>query len=206
MKSQLLPFIQTWRAPLVLAGVVALLTLLLPVMAPFDHRLTVLIGTLPSAVTPFMTAVSSVGLGTPLVILGATVALGEALHQRYFHAAIILASLLSLPAFYALKQLVRRARPVTDFVRDTGLHDYSFPSGHSTASMAVYGVLAYMALQDLPHPWNYVVCGALVFLIFFIGISRVYLGAHFPSDVLGGWLVGLIIISILVTLTRLHDA
>jgi undecaprenyl-diphosphatase len=70
------------------------------------------------------------------------------------------------------------------------IHSYSFPSGHAFGAMVFYGLWAYLAYKYLPHPWNITVAAILAVLIVLIGVSRVYLGAHFPSDVIGGWLLG----------------
>ena len=90
-----------------------------------------------------------------------------------------------------LKEVVGRARPtiVPHFVNVDSL---SFPSGHSMMSMVVYLLLAVLLSPQLPdrRARIYVITVAF-FLTFLIGISRVYLGVHYPSDVLGGWLMGL---------------
>jgi len=87
-----------------------------------------------------------------------------------------------------IKHLVQRTRPDTLFVEHMRIKSYSFPSGHAFGSMFFYGLLAYVAFTRLPHPWNLYSAILLGILIFLIGVSRVYLGAHFPSDVVVGWL------------------
>jgi membrane-associated phospholipid phosphatase len=74
----------------------------------------------------------------------------------------------------------------------TEVHSLSFPSGHAMSSMAVYGCVAYLVgrLEPKPHVKHtvWIVAGIVIALI---GISRMYLGVHYPSDVLAGYLGGL---------------
>ena len=89
-----------------------------------------------------------------------------------------------------LKRILRRPRP-TEFriVEETG---YSFPSGHSMVSMAFYGYLIYLIYRYIKNKyikWSLIVL--LSILICLIGISRIYLGVHYTSDVLGGFLLSI---------------
>ena len=90
----------------------------------------------------------------------------------------------------ALKNILQRPRP-TEFriIEETG---YSFPSGHSMVSMAFYGYLIYLVYKYVKNKyikWSIIVL--LSILICTIGISRIYLGVHYTSDVLGGFLVSI---------------
>jgi len=65
---------------------------------------------------------------------------------------------------------------------------WSFPSGHAMGSLICYGMLAYLLILALPRSWKrHAVVGALATLVLAIGFSRIYLGAHFCSDVVGGF-------------------
>lgn len=97
-----------------------------------------------------------------------------------------------------LKWVFHRSRPeMLRLVKATG---YSFPSGHAMVSFAFYGMLAYLMWINIDNrKVRYSFTFLFLFLVFAIGISRIYLGVHYPSDVLAGfaagvfWLVGCII-------------
>jgi len=79
---------------------------------------------------------------------------------------------------------------------------FSFPSGHALNSTVTYGLIALLAWRSgLPARARCVVMAALVALIILVGLSRVGLGVHYPSDVLGGWLAGLVIVAVVALLT-----
>jgi membrane-associated phospholipid phosphatase len=87
------------------------------------------------------------------------------------------------------KFLIDRPRP--DFVLDVGAWSPSFPSGHATGAMAVYGILAYVIARDLPsYRRRFDMTFGTALLILAIAFSRVYLSVHHPSDVAAGLLVG----------------
>lgn len=88
------------------------------------------------------------------------------------------------------KFILQRPRP-TEYriVNETG---YSFPSGHSMISMAFYGFLIYLIYKNVKNKYlKFTLIGLLSFLIVSIGISRIYLGVHYTSDVLAGFLVSI---------------
>jgi undecaprenyl-diphosphatase len=94
-----------------------------------------------------------------------------------------------------IKLVMQRPRPVTSLYH--GLSTYSFPSGHATMAMVVYGFLAVLVASRLSQPRRWFVYSLTAILIFFIVISRLYLGAHWLSDVLSGMSLGLAWISLL---------
>jgi undecaprenyl-diphosphatase len=68
---------------------------------------------------------------------------------------------------------------------------YSFPSGHAMGSFITFGTLAYLVLRQ-PWPWAAKSAGLAVAMtmVLLVGLSRVYLGVHWASDIVGGWSAG----------------
>ena len=91
---------------------------------------------------------------------------------------------------FLLKWLFHRARPSNPSIPPP--HDFSFPSGHSSAAFIFYGLLIYLLCQAaIPKNLKYPVITIFVLLSLLIGLSRVYLRVHFVSDVLAGFCIGL---------------
>ncbi len=97
-----------------------------------------------------------------------------------------------------VKMLIGRPRPdrIYHLVKEGS---WSFPSGHALTAIAVYGFLAWN-LWKLGKKWRWlaVICAVLAVSI---GLSRIYLGVHYPCDVLGGWLAGAGLLLITIALT-----
>ncbi|HEX8197396.1 MAG TPA: phosphatase PAP2 family protein [Pyrinomonadaceae bacterium] len=93
---------------------------------------------------------------------------------------------------FVLKTSFARARPVPFF--DTPLpSSYSFPSGHALFALCFYGVLAWIFASMIRKHWlKSLIWVAAVFLALLIGISRIYLGVHYPSDVIAGYAASIV--------------
>ena len=97
-----------------------------------------------------------------------------------------------------LKNIIQRPRP--DGFRLVEENGFSFPSGHSMASMAFYGLIIYFIFKNIKNKTaRNCICVALTVLIFLIGISRIYLGVHYASDVLAGFLISIAYLIVYVT-------
>ncbi|WP_230501577.1 phosphatase PAP2 family protein [Sutcliffiella rhizosphaerae] len=89
-----------------------------------------------------------------------------------------------------LKAIFVRERPTLEHVVEASY--YSFPSGHSMNSIAFFGLLAILSFIYVKRKWlSYAFILLFSILILLIGISRIYLGVHFPLDVLAGFFAGL---------------
>lgn len=87
-----------------------------------------------------------------------------------------------------LKNYFHRVRP--NFVRMIIEDGYSFPSGHTMAALSLYGIISFLIWRHIPKQSGRImlICISASFILG-IGISRIYLGAHFPSDVVGAYLI-----------------
>ena len=100
-----------------------------------------------------------------------------------------------------LKNLYSRNRPVSiNLIDESG---YSFPSGHSLTSMAFYGFIIYLIyISKLKKKYKITLIILLCFLILLIGISRIYLGVNYATDVLGGYTFSLVYLMIYVLIIK----
>ena len=131
-------------------------------------------------------------LGSQIVLVGAVLAttiwLWRDGHRRTT-IILIANTLASQLLLVALKLYIRRPRP-TLWDEITRPETYSFPSGHSLCSMAIYGGIAAVLITHHRRHRAAIIAGAAV-LIAAIGFSRIYLGVHWPFDVLAGFAAGI---------------
>lgn len=137
--------------------------------------------------------ITTMGGGLVLTLLSLIIA-GYILLQRRYGALVLLVLASSGGALLnaALKATFARHRPTVVPALVPALSS-SFPSGHAMSSAAIYLSLAVLVAGLTPHRRDrvYVLAVALT-LTFFVGLSRVYLGVHYPSDVLAGWTAGIV--------------
>ncbi|AFY47582.1 membrane-associated phospholipid phosphatase [Nostoc sp. PCC 7524] len=132
-------------------------------------------------------------LGEPLVFGSICSALGINLwyNQRRREATTLgMATVGAVGLNLLFKELFRRARPALwDYIVNA-VH-YSFPSGHAMVSTAIYGCIGYILAKEFPQ-WRKQILGSITVLIWAIGLSRLYLGVHWPTDVLAGYAAGIL--------------
>lgn len=158
----------------------------------FDSRIqTAIRGNLPQEVTAFFRSLTILGNTTTFVfvLLVAVLYLYFVKKWRVEGLFLALSGTVSGLLIVATKGLYARVRPAIEHL--VVAQGFSFPSGHSAGSMMIYGFMLIIAHQRLTSkPIRLLVEGFFLALIFLIGLSRIYLGVHYPTDVLAGFLLG----------------
>jgi membrane-associated phospholipid phosphatase len=136
-------------------------------------------------------------LGGPALLVVGTVFVLGVLASGRIRLALIVAAILIVAALFVdhVKDVVERPRPPGEpLVPATG---YSFPSGHTLNSTVTYGLLALVAVRSrLPFALRRFAVAVGVVVPALVGLSRIALGVHYPSDVLAGWLGGLAFVAL----------
>jgi undecaprenyl-diphosphatase len=151
-----------------------------------------------------VTWLGSIRVVAPLAVAGLLLAL---LARRWREALLLpLVAALSWLSAEGLKYVVARPRPPLANARILET-SFSFPSTHATVSAAFYGVAAYFLIRALGRDSAKILVGILAaVLVLLVGVSRAYLGVHFPSDVLAGWMFGLLWFALIVIADHLWQA
>jgi len=159
------------------------------------------------AFTALMTAVSFLGDGWIPVILVLAAAAFCALKKRWVEAAFVIITLSSGILAGALKHVVGRPRP-PGFIFSPGdifpsINQYAYPSGHVLFFVVFFGFVAYLGWKFLTGLTRWLLVSLCAVLILLIGPSRIYLGEHWVSDVIGSYLIGTFWLIILILLYEL---
>ncbi|WP_424765540.1 phosphatase PAP2 family protein [Paenibacillus sp. sgz302251] len=159
-------------------------------VALFDNQIVDVIRSLNSPnVTVVMKGFTTAGSGVYVTIITILIVLtlviiGYRREMIFFVGVILCSSLLN----YLLKQIFHRARP--DIHRIINAAGYSFPSGHSMSAFTLYSLTIYFLWKHARRAWTRIAIVIIgLTMILMIGISRIYLGVHYPSDIIGGYLI-----------------
>jgi undecaprenyl-diphosphatase len=173
-----------------------------------DRRITNLMATMrtPELDQLFyaVTWLGSIRVVAPLAVAGLLLAL---LARQWREAFLLpLVAALSWLSVQGLKDAFARPRPPLANARVLET-SFGFPSSHATVSVAFYGVAAYFLIRGLRRDNAKILVGILAgVLVLLVGVSRAYLGVHFPSDVLAGWMLGLLWFALIVIVEHLWRA
>src|ERR1700694_3515040 len=151
--------------------------------------------------TEVFVAISSLASPLVMTVLAVLIAIILALRRSWlllagWAAAFVGAGVLDT----LLKHIIQRPRPVyaIAILRD---HSFSFPSGHAMASLVAYGMIGYLLVTLSANRWpaRLAIVSAVGVLVLAIGVSRLYLGVHYFSDVVGGYAAGVVWLSACIT-------
>lgn len=151
------------------------------------------------SITPYMKIITNFGGATCLITI--TILLLILIKNKKIGLITLTNLVLITILNQILKIVLKRPRP-TEFriINETG---YSFPSGHSMISMAFYGLLIYLIYKKIKNKYlKATLIIILLLLILAIGISRIYLGVHYVSDVIGGFLISISYLIVYIKLIK----
>lgn len=175
-------------------------------MVATDHRLSLWFSEHSSVLfTRAAWGVTFMGAGVCVVTLSLIVSVILIWRKEWYRLVTLVltvggGSLLNV----GIKELFRRERPVFEHPLVV-LHTYSFPSGHTMAATLFYGVVAVFVMQSVRRwRWRVAVFVGAIFLILLVALSRMYLGAHYLSDVTGAMALGLMWLAICITAVELN--
>lgn len=158
----------------------------------FDSLIQITLrGDLPHTLTFFFSSVTSL-INTPVIMTWVAVLAGFFLYKKWWSEAILLIGNLALTGLLVafLKNIYQHSRPAIQHLVEEG--GFSFPSGHSLASTLIFGTLLIIVSQRIKSvQTKRILQSLMIVMIFIIMTSRVYLGVHYPTDVLGSFLLGL---------------
>lgn len=194
-----------WSVLGVLVAVTAVVTILAIQFPTFpgDFALLMAIQSLRNPqLDPIMYAATYIGFEPQTLVVTGITAIGLWVIGLRRAAVFALFTVVGGAVGVAIKAVIARPRPPDEFVYAVSSRlDFGYPSGHALFAVLFYGFLAYVAWTSLrSHVWRSLAVVVLVSLTLLTGVSRVYLGSHWPSDVLGGYLIGSIMLLVLIKL------
>lgn len=137
-------------------------------------------------------------LGSTLVIVTSILCIAILVKNKKYFLIFTFANLIGVILNNILKIIIRRPRPTETLVLTTE-SSYSCPSGHSMMSMIFYGLLIYYVTKFVKKKWlKNTSVSILSAIILFVGISRIYLGVHYVTDVLVGYIIGIVYLVIFI--------
>lgn len=151
---------------------------------------TAIRGTLPQSVTRFFRIITVFGNVTTQLLVVTVSVIAFLFIKWKMEAFLVLSNgFVAALLISSFKLLYQRPRPSIEHLVYAG--GFSFPSGHAMGSMLIFGSLLIVCHQRIKsRPLQVAVDALFVTLILLIGLSRVYLGVHYPSDVLAGFILG----------------
>ena len=185
-------------------AIIALILFLILTFTIFNNKIAIIdkyvenfiISIRSEKLTKVMTIITNISSAYTLIAI--TLLLLIVLKDKKKGLLVLLNLIYVFIANQIVKLLFRRNRPIDDLhlVNASG---FSFPSGHSMVSMAFYGLLSYLIYINIKNKFlkTLVIIFTVIFILL-IGFSRIYLGVHYFSDVIGGFLLAIVYLMIFI--------
>jgi undecaprenyl-diphosphatase len=171
-------------------------------VSTFDNSVYKLVSSwMSESLTSFMRIISFIGSGWLLAPIALATVIVTLKYSKVFKWGILIALNLGTVSLinYLIKIIIHRPRP--DVLKLIAVGGFSFPSWHAMTAICFFGYFIYLIMKYFKHWTSYLFAGILGLLIFTIGIGRVYLGVHYASDVLCGYIFGLVWLFAFIRLT-----
>lgn len=146
----------------------------------------------------FFKTITKLGNTITIIILAIILILTLKKEDKYLIGINVITTVLTNQI---LKHIIRRERPPhLRLIKEGG---FSYPSGHAMISIALYGMLIYIVNKNIKNKYLKITLTIILSLIILgIGLSRIYVGVHYPSDILSGYILSLVIIILVVNYTN----
>jgi undecaprenyl-diphosphatase len=165
-------------------------------VARYDHTITSFVQSFRTPTLDGLVKIyTQIGNSLPFTLISLVIVLCLVLKKYYRTALFLISNIILGPGInHLVKLVVQRNRPVLRLIKIDG---YSFPSGHSAAAMVLFGSLIFMTWHFLKNRlWQTLLSIVWLIMMLLLGLSRIYLNVHFPTDVTAGLLLGLIVLQI----------
>lgn len=125
-------------------------------------------------------------------------------YKKFYKEGLFFAAAMQSAFFFNLlvKEIIQRPRPPLD-MQIIKFYDWSYASGHMIKSVCLYGTLMFICMNCIKRPWlKGILIAVLSVLVLAIGFSRFYLANHYPTDVIGGFFLGLFLLNFWIMLYK----
>jgi undecaprenyl-diphosphatase len=172
-------------------------------VSAFDNSVYKLVSSwMTEGLTSFMKIISFIGSGWILTLIALIAITIELSYRKALKWSLMIAlNLITVSLLNnIIKVIIHRPRP--DIMQLVEVGGYSFPSWHAMTAICFFGYLSYLIMAHYKRWTRYIFAGLLGLLILTIGISRIYLGVYYASDVLCGYIIGLVWLTVFIWLTN----